>query len=218
MSRRAALISARNILMVVVVLAGIGIGLALNMAQPVQAPAVLREVETITLDPPQVTLEPPQNQTNRVTEGVNEETIVIKETTAPPQPVAYPLPQNAVQNQQSEDLIEEYLLRREQGHSMQVELLQEVARDPETSPLVKQEAQKRILELSRLAQLEINLTGLLETEGFVNPLVVASEHGVTVSLATTTLSPEEAARVGDLVSRMSGIDPKKVIILERRKK
>ena len=116
------------------------------------------------------------------------------------------------------DVITEYLLQREQSRSAQLELLKEVASDPESATLVKQEAQKRIIELARLVELEVNVTGLLRAEGFNDPMVVASEYGVTVSIGTPVLSDTEASRIGNLVSRMSGIDPKQIVILERGRK
>src|SRR5690606_748647 len=58
-----------------------------------------------------------------------------------------------------DDLIVDYQLQREQSRSAQMELLREVAANPEGAPTVRQQAQLRLLELARLAELEVNVAG-----------------------------------------------------------
>ncbi len=187
-------ISGRSIMLVVVIFVGVAIGVYLNVITAQPPVAQLKQVEE-PAEPPMASNGAPQ---------LMEATAQIR-----PSPVTIsPVPS-------VEDMIIDYQLQREQSRSAQMALLREVAANPDGAPLVRHEAQARLLELARLAELEVNIAGLLSAEGFVNPIVVAGEHGLTVSLSGRRLTPDEAGKIGNILAKLSGFDLSKIIILER---
>ncbi|MBO8125880.1 MAG: SpoIIIAH-like family protein [Firmicutes bacterium] len=195
-------VNGRYLMMALVVILGVAIGVVIktvNYRPPVAQFHELPEAGTTSQPPAEVSQPEPAE-----TESAAEPTAAR----------SYPLPAIEPAEPDPQDLLVEYTLTREQSRSAQLELLKEVASDPESSPIVKQEAQKRILDLARLQELEVNLVGLLQSQGFTDPVVVASSHGVTISLGNS-LTSSEAAAVGNLVAKLSGIDPEKIVILER---
>lgn len=114
---------------------------------------------------------------------------------------------------QSAEFYAEYKLERERNRSRQMEVLREMIQAKDTSPVVKNDAQRRLLSLLEMGEKEMQLESLLLAEGFVQPLVFLTEDGATVCVAGPELTPAMAAKIGDLTTRITKLLPQQVVIM-----
>jgi hypothetical protein len=107
-------------------------------------------------------------------------------------------------------------LERERSRAERVEQLQAIAADPATSTLTRDEVQRRLLdELDRAAK-EKELEELLKAEGYEDVVVVLNNRGLTLSLRGRLPDSAAAARLGELGSRMTGLAPERIVIMDGR--
>lgn len=116
---------------------------------------------------------------------------------------------------QGADFYAEYKLERDRSRSQQMEVLQELARDKDASALVRNDAQRRLMSLLSLQEKEMQLENLLAAEGYADPLVFLTDDGATVCVAGPELTPEGAARVGDLATRITRLSPQQIVIMAK---
>lgn len=108
-----------------------------------------------------------------------------------------------------------YKLERDRARSAQMEALEALATAAGTTPLVKAEAEKKILELLALKEKELQLESLLLAQGFTGPLVVLNEEGATICVAGPPLTPVLASRIGDLAARITHLPAERIVIVQR---
>lgn len=116
---------------------------------------------------------------------------------------------------QGADFYAEYKMERDRSRSRQMEIFQELARDKDASATVRNDAQRRLIALLALEEKEMQLENLLVAEGFADPLVFLTDEGATVCVAGPELTPEGAARVGDLTTRITRLSPQQVVIMSK---
>ncbi|HHV93338.1 MAG TPA: SpoIIIAH-like family protein [Firmicutes bacterium] len=109
----------------------------------------------------------------------------------------------------------EFRWERDRSRSRQLETLQGIITDSSSSEEQRLSAQERLLSIMAGSEIETELEGLLMAQGLPDAVVVLSDHGVTV-MVDTVLTEEEAARIGDTVSGMTGISLEKIRILDHR--
>lgn len=107
-------------------------------------------------------------------------------------------------------------LQRARARSERLEWLQTLAADPGTSTVTRDEVQRRLLEELDRAAKEEELEGLLQVEGFAGSLVVLNNRGLTISIPGRRLAPTSAARLGELASRMTGLAPERIVLMDQR--
>lgn len=107
-------------------------------------------------------------------------------------------------------------MERERSRAERLEELKAIAEQPGTSAMTRDEVQRRVLdELDRGAK-EEELEELLEAKGYENVVVVLNNRGLTVSLEGRLPSAAAAARLGELASRMTGLSPERIVIMDGR--
>ncbi|HKM43414.1 MAG TPA: SpoIIIAH-like family protein [Limnochordia bacterium] len=107
----------------------------------------------------------------------------------------------------------EYKLEREQMRSRQVELLQNLAYDGHTEGERKEKAQTDLQELIAKISRETDIENLLKAQGYLDALVLLDQEAITVVIPVT-LMREEAARIGELVHRLTGIRLEGITIVD----
>ncbi|MDI6870021.1 MAG: SpoIIIAH-like family protein [Bacillota bacterium] len=110
----------------------------------------------------------------------------------------------------------ETAMERERARSERLEWLQAISSDPATSSVTRDDAQRRLLQELDRAEKEQELTRLLEAEGFKDSLVVLNDRGLTLSLRGRLADVAVAARLGELASRMTGLPPERIVIMDGR--
>jgi stage III sporulation protein AH len=107
----------------------------------------------------------------------------------------------------------EYKLERERMRSRQVELLQNLAYDGSTDRERKEQAQIDLQTLIERISRETEIENLLKAQGYLDALVLLDQEAITV-VVPVTLVREEAARIGELVHRLTGIRLERITIVD----
>lgn len=107
----------------------------------------------------------------------------------------------------------EYKLERERMRSRQMELLQNLAYDPQSGAEQKKHIQEELQALLEKMSRETELENLLKAKGYLDGLVILDKDAVTI-IVPVTLNREEAAQIGELVHRMTGIRLDKITIVD----
>mgnify|MGYP001012221751 CR=1 FL=1 len=107
----------------------------------------------------------------------------------------------------------EYRLERERMRSRQLELLQNIAYDAHTPEERREEAQIQLQELIERMTRETELENLLKAQGDLDALVLLDRDAITV-VVPVTLTRDEAARIGELVHRLTGLALERITIVD----
>lgn len=111
------------------------------------------------------------------------------------------------------DAFSEFRWERDRSRSRQLETLQTIIWDTTSSEQQKEAAQSRLVDIMAGSEVEMQLEGLLMAQGLPDAVVVLSQTGATV-MVDSILTEEEAARIGDTVSGMTGMSPEKIRIID----
>lgn len=107
----------------------------------------------------------------------------------------------------------EYKLERERMRSRQMELLQNFAYDPQVDANRRTEAQGDLQTLIEKISRETEIENLLKAKGYLDGLVILDQETITV-VVPVTLTRDEAARIGELVQRITGIRLERITIVD----
>jgi len=113
------------------------------------------------------------------------------------------------------DFFVEYRLERERTRGQRVEWLREVINNANSTVETRQKAQEHLMTISRSMEKEVELENLIRAKGFKDAAVLVDDRSVTVIVAATNLSNEEAIRMTDLVSRGTGVEAQNVVIIPK---
>ena len=123
---------------------------------------------------------------------------------------------SAQAKQDSKQFFAQFRLERDRVRSQQVDLLREMVNNPATTAESRDEAQKRLLELTRQMEREMELENLMVAKGYPEAAAFIQPDGVTVVLYGAPLSPEQRQAVGGLASRLLGLSEDQVSIICRK--
>lgn len=107
----------------------------------------------------------------------------------------------------------EYKLERERSRSRQTELLQNIAYDSHSDSKQRGQAQDELQKIIDKINKETEIENLLKAKGYVDALAIIDNHVVTI-VVPVTLNQEEAARIGELVQRLSNVSLDKITIVD----
>jgi len=110
------------------------------------------------------------------------------------------------------DPLAEFRLERERLRSRQMDLLQAIVADAAASEERRRDAQQRLLALWEAEAREAQIENLLRAQGF-EAVAVVSESGAYV-VVDAVLDGAQAARIGELASRMAGVRREAVSIVD----
>ncbi|MDQ0286549.1 stage III sporulation protein AH [Desulfofundulus luciae] len=109
----------------------------------------------------------------------------------------------------------EYRLDRERTRGQQLELLREIINNPQAAAETRRTAQERLLAISQSMAREVEVENLIRAKGFKDAAVCLDDRGATVVVQAARISPEEATRIAELVSRGAGVPEQDVVIIPR---
>lgn len=110
------------------------------------------------------------------------------------------------------DPLADFRLERERLRSRQMDLLQAIVADAAASEERRRDAQQRLLALWEAEAREAQIENLLRAQGF-EAVAVVSETGVYV-VVDAVLDGDQAARIGELASRLAGVRREAVSIVD----
>ena len=139
-------------------------------------------------------------------------------------------PQNQTENQNtgdqtqwqpSEETIEKegyyaaYRLERERVRASQLELLEEVVNNQNSTSEEKKAAQNKILEITDHMGQELQIEQLLQAKGFTEAAVFIQNDKICIVLEDNMLSTDSAAQVVDIVKSITGKGMESIVIVPK---
>lgn len=113
------------------------------------------------------------------------------------------------------DYFIEYRLQRDRVRSQEIKMLESIVDNPNSTAEARQEAQRRLLDITAEMEQELELEAVLEAKGYAETVVFIQKDQVTVVANIADLSPEEATRIADVVSRSTGKGLPDIVIIPR---
>lgn len=110
----------------------------------------------------------------------------------------------------------EYRLERDRRRSQQIDMLKQIIDNPNAPTDSKQEAQKRLVELTKQMDLELQLEKLIVAKGYKEAAVFIQPQAVNVVVMAEKLTEEDANKIGDLVSRSTGRPREQISIIPQK--
>lgn len=144
--------------------------------------------------------------------------------------VTAPTQEQAVSGPKAEDILQgasakasggadffiEYRLERDRQRSQQIALLKQIIDNPNSGGEGKQEAQKRLVELTQQMDLEMQLEKLIVAKGYKDAAVFIQPNAVNVIVMADTFGDEDANKIGDLVSRSTGRPREQIAMINKK--
>lgn len=117
--------------------------------------------------------------------------------------------------ERSEEFFVEYRLERERIRSKELDLLQQMINNPNTSSDSKREAELKIMQLKELMELELNVESSLVALGYNHAILFFQNGNANVVVNAEALTREEKAHIAEIVSKAAGVERYQVSITEK---
>ncbi len=103
-------------------------------------------------------------------------------------------------------------LERDTGRSKAMESLTAVAENPDGDSEVKKDAAMRLVKMSERMESEAAAEGEIKSKGFSDCVVFLSEDTATVVLEADEITSSDAAKVQEIIIRLTGIESSRISI------
>lgn len=113
----------------------------------------------------------------------------------------------------NESPLEEYRTERQQLRQMQKSQLNDIIYGTDTDQDIIDMAQKQILEILKMEELELLLEGMLKMRGFEDAIITVHGDSVNAILQKENLSEQETMVILELIIRETGLDSENVKII-----
>ena len=124
--------------------------------------------------------------------------------------------QNGQQTQpENNDFFVEYRMERERVRGRQVELLEGIINNPDSTDDMRREAQQRLMQVTENMERELHLENLIKAKGYSEAALFIQPGSATVILKKASISEQDATRIADLVSRVTGYDLNDIVIIPK---
>lgn len=110
------------------------------------------------------------------------------------------------------EALSSYRYDRQRTRSEQMEWLKSIVESEKASDQIRAEANKELLSLTRKAALETELEGLVMARGFGESVVFLFDGSALVLVNGLKITQADAARIGEAVSRATGIPIEKISV------
>lgn len=116
---------------------------------------------------------------------------------------------------ENDDFFVEYRMERERVRGRQVELLQGIINNPDSTEDMRREAQQRLMQVTENMERELHLENLIKAKGYSEAALFIQPGSATVILKNSTINEQDATRIADLVSRVTGYDLNDIVIIPK---
>lgn len=113
------------------------------------------------------------------------------------------------------DFFVDFRLERERTRGQQLEYLREMINNTKVDEASRKTAAAEWLQLTKQIGKELELEGLIKAKGWGDCVVFVQAQSCTVVVKAEKLTQSEAARVGDIVVRGTGLAPQAISISAR---
>lgn len=116
-----------------------------------------------------------------------------------------------------ENFFIEYRLERDRTRSERIEILRGIVSNPNSSSQMRQEAQKKLINISDNIDKESKIENALIAKGFNDAIAVIQTESVMVIVASNGFRQDEIARISDIVIKVTGCKLENVVIVPKAK-
>ena len=109
----------------------------------------------------------------------------------------------------------EYRLQRERVRDQEVEMLQQIIKNPNSSPEAKLEAENMLLEIVDLMEQELIVENLVKAQGIEDAIFFFRNRVATVMVKRDELTEQEFGRVSEAVAGAVGVEREEVQVIAR---
>ncbi len=109
-------------------------------------------------------------------------------------------------------LVAEAKITREQVRAKNKEMLMEIIDNKNLSDAQKEDAVAQMLNMTKLAEMEVAVETMLTSKGFSESVVSLTETGADVVVNSEELTDANRAQIEDIVQRKAGISPENIVI------
>lgn len=117
----------------------------------------------------------------------------------------------------AEDFFAMAIINRTQVRDSALEVLREIAENPDTLPDAKEEALESIAEIADDMSAEANIETLVKAKGISDCVAVISGENCSVIVNQNGLLPEELTQITDIVYEQTGIPVANITVVEAKK-
>jgi stage III sporulation protein AH len=110
-------------------------------------------------------------------------------------------------------LFDDYRIERDKARSAQVELLKLALADKGIGEPRREQLTAELFNLLKRSESELQAETLLKAKGYVDAVVVLSQNGAN-AVVPDVLERDDASRVGELVSRATGVAMERITIID----
>lgn len=147
------------------------------------------------------------------TASVTTPTTVQTTTPVTAQVIAQSPDRSPVVSTKKEEFFTEYRMERERTRSQQIELLREIVNNSQSPADTRKEAQKKILDMTGQMKKELEAEKLIVARGYKDAVVLIQPNTISVIVAGKSLSPEDNARIAQLVARATGMKVAEISVM-----
>lgn len=114
----------------------------------------------------------------------------------------------------AEDFFAMAIINRTQVRDNALEVLREIAENPDTLPDAKEEALSSIADIADDMSLEANIETLVKAKGIAECVAVISGESCSVVVNQSGLLPEELTQITDIVCEQTGFSVANITVVE----
>ncbi len=151
--------------------------------------------------------------TERITTGDESEEVTRGEESVPAVAVEEFEAFGSAADSGTGDLFPEYRIARDRARDRQINLLREMTENPNASEETRSNAGRQLLFLTRQMGQEVAAENLIQAKGFEDVVVFLAENSAVVVVKAKEISRTEAAQIGDIISRITGLSLEAINII-----
>lgn len=110
----------------------------------------------------------------------------------------------------------EQRLSRDKLRANLIDRLNEIVNNDNTSDEMRNEAQKKIMDIGEVSQKELLIEGLVKAKGFDDVLVFLTEENARIVVSADELTEQDIAKILEVVITETGLDASNIKIMEKK--
>lgn len=99
----------------------------------------------------------------------------------------------------------EYRLERERVRSREIDMLQQLINNPNVTSESKMEAEKKLLKLQELMELELLVENAIRAQNFDHAILIMQEDGALVIVNAPDLSSQQILLIAEIAAQSTGL-------------
>ena len=122
---------------------------------------------------------------------------------------------NAGGTSREDDFFADYRLERERVRAQQVEMLNSLIADPNSSAATRQDAQKKLMDITESMERELQLENLIKAKGYTEAAMFIQSGSATAILKKEGMMEEDVAVAADIISRVTGYNLENIVVIPK---